>query len=87
MLPPGACIIKPFTAIINFVVQYASAFAIVSHFLLALTNSVAFYVTKLITAVISFMIQAPGGRKWQLIYPNGRGSAVNRVLDGSTYPS
>ncbi len=29
-------------------------------FLLALTNTLAFYVTELITAVISFTIQAPG---------------------------
>ncbi len=57
---PGACIIKLFTAVINFVVQYASAFAIVSHFLMALTNALAFYVTELIKAEISFMIQAPG---------------------------
>ncbi len=35
-------------------------FAIVSHFLLALTNTLAFYVTEIITATISFMIQAPG---------------------------
>jgi hypothetical protein len=45
-------------AVINSVVQKASAFAIVSHFLLALTNP--FYVTEFIMAVISFMIQAPG---------------------------
>jgi hypothetical protein len=57
---PGACIIKLFTVIINSVVQYTSAFPIVSHFLLALTSTLAFYVTELITAVISFMIQAPG---------------------------
>jgi len=57
---PGARIIKLFTVGINYVVQCASAFAIVSHFLLALTNTLAFYVTELITAVISFMIQAPG---------------------------
>jgi hypothetical protein len=45
-------------AVINSVVQKASAFAIFSHFLLALTN--AFCVTEFIMAVISFMIQAPG---------------------------
>ncbi len=33
----------------------------VSHFLLALTNTPAFYITELIMAVIIFMIQAPGG--------------------------
>jgi hypothetical protein len=26
-----------------------------------LTNTLGFYVTKLITAIISFMLQAPGG--------------------------
>jgi hypothetical protein len=54
---PGACIIKLFMAVINSVVQ-DSAFAIVSHFLLALTNILAFYVKELITTIISFMIQA-----------------------------
>jgi hypothetical protein len=34
-LGPWACIIKLFTDVINGVVQKASAFAIVSHFLLA----------------------------------------------------
>ncbi len=47
-------------AVINSKEQYASAFVIVSHFLLALANTPAFYVTKFITNVISFMIQAPG---------------------------
>jgi hypothetical protein len=41
-------------------VQKARAFAIGSHFSQALTNTLAFYVTESITAVISFMIQAPG---------------------------
>ncbi len=57
---PAACIIKLFTAVITSVVQLASVFAIGNHFLLVLTNTLAFYVTELITAVISFMIQAPG---------------------------
>ncbi len=56
----GAYITKLFTTVINSVVQKASAFAIISHFLLALTNTLAFYVTELITAVIGFIIQAPG---------------------------
>ncbi len=56
----GACIIKLFMAIINPVVQKVSAFSIVSHFFLALTNALAFYVTELIMAVISFMILASG---------------------------
>jgi hypothetical protein len=42
------------------VVQSASAVAIGSHFFLALTFTLAFYVMELITAVISFMLQAPG---------------------------
>ncbi len=58
-LTPGSCIIKLFTAVINYVVQYANAFAITSHFSLVLTNESAFFVKLLITAVISFMIQAP----------------------------
>ncbi len=41
-------------------VQQASAFAIVTHFLLALTNALAFYVTEVITTVMIFMIQARG---------------------------
>jgi hypothetical protein len=43
--------LKLFTVVINSVVQKAGAFAIFSHFLLALTNAPAFYV--------SFIIQAP----------------------------
>jgi hypothetical protein len=69
ILGPGACIIKLFTAVINSVVQYASAFAIVSHILLALTNALAFYVTELIMVVISFMIQAPGANVIKLFCP------------------
>ncbi len=56
-LGPGACIIKHLTDVFNHVVQQASAFAIVSHFLLALTNTRALYVTELITSVTSFMLQ------------------------------
>jgi hypothetical protein len=55
----GPCIIKHFTAIINFVIQFTCAFSIVRHFLLTLINTLAFHVTELITAVISFIIQAP----------------------------
>ncbi len=51
----------------NFVVQQASAFAVVSHSLLVLTNTLAFYVTELIKAVISFMIQAPGANVIELL--------------------
>ncbi len=50
---------KSFTAVINSVEQLARAFANVSHFLLALMDPQTFYVTELIMAVISFMIQAP----------------------------
>jgi hypothetical protein len=57
---PVPYIIKHITAVITSIVQEDSAFAISCHFLLALTNTLAFYVTKLIMAVISFMIQTPG---------------------------
>jgi hypothetical protein len=53
-------IIKIFMAIINSMVQKANAFIIANHFLLAWTITLAFYVTELIMAVISFMIQAQG---------------------------
>ncbi len=46
--------------VIHSIGQKASAFVIVSHFLLALTNTLAFDVVKLITAVMSLMIHAPG---------------------------
>jgi hypothetical protein len=57
---PVVCNTKHFRAVIYCVVQKASAFAIVTHFLLALTNTLAFWVTELMTAVISFLTQAPG---------------------------
>jgi hypothetical protein len=57
--PLGACIIKLFTSVIDSVVQYASAVAIVSHFLVALRNTLAFYVLELTTAVISFCDTGP----------------------------
>ncbi len=55
-----AWIIKLFTTVINSIVQKASAFVTVSHVLLALTNTLAFYVMAIITAVMSFKIQTPG---------------------------
>jgi len=58
-----------FAAVINSIVQKVSAFAIVSHFLLALTNTLAFSVTELITAVISFMIQTPSYNS-EFLYEN-----------------
>ncbi len=58
-LNPGTCIINIFTAVINPAVQQATDFAIVSHFVLALTNTLSFYVTELITPVINFMIKTP----------------------------
>ncbi len=58
-LTPEICIIKPITAVINFVVQIASAFVIASHVVLALRSTLAFCVTELITVVKCFMIQAP----------------------------
>ncbi len=54
--PPGACIIKLFTAVINSVTCKTSVLVIVSYFILAF---LAYYAAKLITAVISFMKQAP----------------------------
>jgi hypothetical protein len=47
-------------AVTNSLVQYASVIAIVSHFLLALTNILTFNVTELITAVKVFKIQGSG---------------------------
>ena len=55
----GACIIKLFTDVINSVIFKPGIFVICQYILLALTNTLALYVTKLITAVKSFMIQAP----------------------------
>jgi hypothetical protein len=53
-----------FTPIINFAVQQTSVFVIVIHFLLALTN--AFYVTELIMAIKSFVIDILNGYlHWQ----------------------
>jgi hypothetical protein len=46
-----AYIIKLFTAVINFVMKQASDFVVVGPFLQALTNMLAYYATKLITAV------------------------------------
>jgi len=50
---------KFFTGVMNSAVRKASSFVIVSHILLALTNTLAFHVTELITAIKSFMIQGP----------------------------
>ncbi len=47
------------TAVMNSVSLQASVFAIVSYFLIAYTNTLVYYVTGLITAVFSFMIQDP----------------------------
>jgi hypothetical protein len=41
-------------------------FDIISHVLLALTNTPAFCVPELITAVISFILQAPGANATKL---------------------
>jgi hypothetical protein len=57
--PAWACIIKLFMDLFNPVVQSASAFAIVNHFLLALTNTLALYVPELATTVMSFIIHTP----------------------------
>jgi hypothetical protein len=57
---PGACIIKLYTEALNFVMNYASVFVIATNFLFALTNTLAFNVTELITAIKSFIGWAPG---------------------------
>jgi hypothetical protein len=51
-------IIELFTVVIHTVIYYDSVFVIAQ--LLALTNTLAFYITELITVVKSFMIKAPG---------------------------
>jgi len=43
----GACIIKLFTAIINYVMYLVNVFVIVNNSLFALTNTKAFYVKSL----------------------------------------
>ena len=60
---PRVCIIKLFTAVIKSLTYEISVFVIVRHFLLALTNTLAYFSTELIKAVISFMMQASGTRK------------------------
>jgi hypothetical protein len=50
----GVCIIKLFTAVTNFVMFKARLLIIVYNFLLALTNTLAFYIVELITAVKKF---------------------------------
>jgi hypothetical protein len=40
--------------------MYASVFVIVCHFLLALTNTLAYCAKELITATKSFIVEAPG---------------------------
>jgi hypothetical protein len=56
---PGTCIMKLFTAAMNSEAWYASAFVIVCHFLLALTNTLAYCTKELITATKGFTVQAP----------------------------
>jgi hypothetical protein len=53
----------------NFYGQKAIAFAIVSHFLLSLTNTLALYVKELISAVISFMLQAGNTKGGSITVP------------------
>jgi hypothetical protein len=60
ILVPEACVIKLLTAIINSIMYKVSVFVIVNNFLFTLTNTPAFYNTESITAVKSFVIQAPG---------------------------
>jgi hypothetical protein len=59
LIRPGACIIKHFMAVINSIMYKASVFVIVNNFKFALTNTLAFNIIELITAVKGFMIQAP----------------------------
>ncbi len=51
---------KLFTAAMNSEAWYASVFVIVCHFLLALTNTLAYCTKELITATKSFTVEAPG---------------------------
>ncbi len=48
---------------------------------MAVANTLAYYDTATITAVKSFIVQAPGYTIW-----GGRESTINRMLDGSTCP-
>jgi hypothetical protein len=58
--PYGPVSLNFILSVRNSVAEKASVFVIVSHFLLTETNALAYYPTELITAVISFMIDAPG---------------------------
>jgi hypothetical protein len=60
VVPPGACIIKHFTAVINSVANKTSVFVIVSYYILAFTNTLAYCAAKLITAEISLVNTHPG---------------------------
>ena len=51
-----------------FIEQAEFFISIGSHFLLALTNTLAFCVTELITAVVRFKIQAPEVKKWTFYF-------------------
>ncbi len=37
---------------------------------MAKANTLAYHDTATVTIMRSFIVHAPGGRKWQLIYPN-----------------
>jgi hypothetical protein len=62
LLTTGTYIIKLFNTVINAVMCSASVFVIVKNFLFNFTDTLAFYITELITDVKSFTIQAPGLR-------------------------
>jgi hypothetical protein len=66
-----ACIIKLFTAVINSVMYKSTVFVIVRHFLFALKNTLAFYVTVLLTGSKSFMIHTFGLYKFNTVPLNG----------------
>jgi hypothetical protein len=57
---PGNCNIKLFTAVINSVTKKASVFVKVIKKWLIVTKALAYYTKEFITAVKSFMTQAPG---------------------------
>ncbi len=54
-----------------------SAFVIVSHFLVALTNTLAFYVTEFIKIAKSLMMQAPG--------PINSGACIIKLITAVIY--
>ncbi len=56
----GTCIIKLLKAVWNSKAYKAASLFVVSHFLLAYTNTLAYYAEGLVTNTIGFIIQAQG---------------------------